>query len=356
MCLQNLASQPFRSFLPGGLYLLSEGKGISGAAPATTWILQLHVESGQHRVGSFVSISNGLVLRGDYPNFHVFNPVTRQLFTLPPSPFHIESVKDSFARSIYKAATPGFVSCECDNDFKVIVPIVDERDGYGQKFMLFWMYFSETGLWKELVLVAPDCLQVFPGVLCTSIGGTVFWYASAAGGGCHFLAYDPDSGEGRVQLISLPKVRCITDRHPTLCQSTEGFRQCAMDTHELPGFRVYTLANKLATHGYDDVVSSKEWILIYDVRLDMLDAMWTGWLQRRRHRQHDMYVVRMAYHPLNLIILFFRMGHGIYCCDVENGEIDLIPYEGRHFYANDYFMLRPYVQPHWSPSPLPKGV
>ncbi|KAL3500769.1 hypothetical protein ACH5RR_039862 [Cinchona calisaya] len=81
--------------------------------------------------------------------------------------------------------------------------------------------------------------------------------------------------EDRVQLICIPKVRCITDRLPTLCRSTDGFQQCAVDTHQLPGFRIYTLANKLATYGYDDVVSSKEWILTYEERLDMLDAIWT---------------------------------------------------------------------------------
>lgn len=275
------------------------------------------------RVGSFRGISNGLILCGDHPDFHVFNPITRQLFSLPRSPFDFESMSSTGDSLKYRAASPGFVSSECDNDFKVVLPIVNELYGtYGQKFMLMGMYSSKTRLWKESRVVAVGRFQVYTGGLSTSIGGTFFWSTCDV----RLLAYDPKTAENSVQLMRLPP-RGRTSRFPTLCQSTNGFLQCAVDSHDFPGFRVYILAKRLANYGYDHVVSSKEWIPTYTVRLDMLDAIWAHKFQRSDNPQHDRalsclicIVTVLWMRMLSVLPQFSRNGEGRKEVEIEEEE------------------------------------
>ncbi|KAL3538118.1 hypothetical protein ACH5RR_001484, partial [Cinchona calisaya] len=83
------------------------------------------------RIGSFCGISSGLVLCGDHLDFHVLNPIMRQLFSLPHYPVEFETINSKASFAGYEAASPGFFSSKYDNDyndFKMIVPIIDERD------------------------------------------------------------------------------------------------------------------------------------------------------------------------------------------------------------------------------------
>ncbi|KAL3499269.1 hypothetical protein ACH5RR_038362 [Cinchona calisaya] len=110
------------------------------------------------------------------------------------------------------------------------------RNGYLEsKSTLIDVYSSKTGRWKVSELVAAELFLICSTVpfTSTSIGGTFLWICIGAHDGCRLLVYDPDRANHRAQLISLP-LFSRTARTPTLCESTDGFLQCAMDSDDLP--------------------------------------------------------------------------------------------------------------------------
>lgn len=116
-----------------------------------------------------------------------------------------------------------------------------------------------------------------------------------------------------------------------LAESPDGMLLCGMDDRMdddagqlLLGFKIFKLQKILESYGYTTMVSATEWIELYN--------FYYNW-------RIDQYPHLIAFCPLNPRYILIRFGLEMAWCDVEEGSLSPVGYDGNISSGYEFHLL-----------------
>ncbi|XP_058192749.1 F-box protein At5g03970-like [Rhododendron vialii] len=287
----------------------------------------------------FVGSSNGIILCGRHPStYYVCNPATDRVVQVP-KPSNKTCGAMNVAIGFSYEEIHDAVSDTLRGKYKVVQADLRTASEIRYDTLLVETYSSDTGVWEQSLLRGSIPFLLVPWWPSTVLRGVIYWSAYHS----TIAAYDPNASHNWVWLIKLPQSNGI--QNFVLTESPDGMLHCGMDdrmdddaSQLLLGFKIFKLQKNLESYGYTTMVSATEWIELY--------KFYYNW-------RIDQYPHLIAFCPLNPRYILIRFGLEITWCDVEEGRLSLVGYDG-NISSGYEFHLFPYFLP-W-PWPWPRAL
>uniref|UniRef100_A0A7C9CWB8 F-box domain-containing protein n=1 Tax=Opuntia streptacantha TaxID=393608 RepID=A0A7C9CWB8_OPUST len=297
------------------------------------------IVNGLHpRPVEIVGSCDGLLLCSDARDlvYYLFNPITKDITAIPPSPFPCHSVGCGLI-------------CKVEGGIlKLYCLVLIQRAIDSLETLNFQIYSSGSNGWRVVRSSCPGQLgRVFSEYSISPAipyKGMLHWVHLAQG---VMIVYDPLGNPDQCRFIDLPGEKPRYDMFNRVCNVCEGriryfeVENLSIQRHTFPGIRVWVLSDH----------EKGEWVLEHHVARS---AFFTddGCLKREMPLMPRMSLMPLAFSPLNKDIVYFWCAFCIVSYNVRSKRlvIEVENYAGKLLCYKDVF---PFVFPHW-PMSIPE--